>query len=58
MSIIIDTYIETTPSHYTGNLSVTIHRKHTPEHEEITKKIVELIQNLNRGSGENKEGSK
>jgi len=46
---VIKTYIETIPAHYTEGVSVTIHRKLTPEHEEITMQIVELIQKLNRG---------
>ena len=46
---VIETYIESIPTHYTGGVSVTIHRKSTPEHEEITKQIVDLIQKLNRG---------
>jgi hypothetical protein len=49
MKNIIELYIETTAKHYVGNVSVTIHRKLTPEDEEITRKIVELIQELNRG---------
>ena len=51
---IIETYIETTPTHYVGGVSVTISRKLTPEHEEITRQIVELIQKLNRSITENK----